>query len=242
MKLTVEASPVVLDSMKAGKSRLLQGLTLLLALFLIGFYFWQNGMILHLWQDYVAPREKVDHRIRHTTKGGDTVSTPLFNIDDYAVSISNDQFRDSLSRSKHYERNVIVHVIVGNTTVLTIYKPTKNDAYSDLSDMLALGAIKVMGEWPGSGNYVLTGRYMANPKLLFTPLQTVAIGQIITIAAEGDREWRYQVTKRQILTQGDTVWQKNLGNKPLLTLVTSDSPRPGSTLRLMVQGELYEEE
>lgn len=238
MKLTVEATPVALDPIETGKNRRLLILTLLLALFSVGFYYWQNGTLPSLWQEHVIPKVEVDHRIRYT-KEVDRSRTPLFNIDDFVAPINDDQFRDSLSRSKRYDRYMTGHVIVGNAIVLTVYRPTKTTVYSELSDMLALGAVKVMGdEWPGTGNYVLTGHYMANPKLVFTQLQTVTLGEIITIAAEGDREWRYQVTRKQVLTQDDLSWRKAAGTKPVITLITSDSPRPGSTLRLMVQGEL----
>ena len=82
MKLTVEATPVALDPIETGKNRRLLILTLLLALFSVGFYYWQNGTLPSLWQEHVIPKVEVAHRIRYT-KEVDRSRTPLFNIDDF---------------------------------------------------------------------------------------------------------------------------------------------------------------
>lgn len=238
IKLTVEPAPIALDPIEINKNRRLRNVMLLLALLLVGFFFWQNGTLPQLWQEHVVHKAPVDHRIRYT-KEVDKSRTLRFNVDDFAAPITAAQYQDSLRRSKRYDDYMTGHVYVADSTVLTVYRPPKDAAYSELSDMLSLGAVKVMGDvWPGTGNYVIVGHFMANPKHLFAPLQMVTPGQIITIAAEGDREWQYRVTKKQVLTQDDMSWRQPAGDKPVITLITSDSPRPGRALRLMVQGEL----
>ncbi len=232
MKLTVE--PVSIEG--SGQHRSFWWLVLI-ALAIGTVYLCQQRAIAHFWQTQVIPQERIDHRI-NSVKQVNNTNQYRFDLDRYALPYSEAQFRDGLKRTRQYDRYLVGLLMIKNGPSLSIDAPTNQAEYSDVSTMLGLGAVEVSRSAPGTSNYVLSSRTMDNDRLLFSPLSNVVVGQQITVAAEGDREWQYRVVEKRLISQGDTSWKESTGQTPTLTLLTANGSQSNRMRRLVVTAQV----
>lgn len=235
MKLTIEPVPIAEPVEKHWK----QWLVLLLVIIIgtVSFCSWQSGAAVKFWHTQVVPDGQIDHRV-HDDRRTVKAASLRFNINDYALPYSQAQFRAGLKNTRRYNRYLAGLLMIKNGPVLSIYAPSANADYTDISTMLGLGAVELTRSAPGTGHYILSSRTMDNDRLLFSPLKDVSVGQQITLAAEGDREWQYRVVEKRLISQADTSWQESIGATPTLTLLTANDSQSNRMHRLVITAQV----
>jgi len=89
----------------------------------------------------------------------------------------------------------------------------------------------------GKGNYALASHRMNDPKLLFTPLEQVSVGDKIYLT-DLTHVYVYQTTSKKRVSYTDTSSLDEKPKSPTVTLITCGEMN-GPT-RIVVQGELTE--
>ena len=90
----------------------------------------------------------------------------------------------------------------------------------------------------GEENYALAGHHMTNPRILFSPLQNIKLGNTIYLISKSKKVYSYRVTQKKIISKYQINYIKNIGKKRIVTLITCASGKPEEPRRIMVRGIL----
>ncbi|MDE5051750.1 class A sortase [Niallia taxi] len=103
------------------------------------------------------------------------------------------------------------------------------------NEALAIGAVTLKeSQQMGQGNYALAGHRMNNPKLLFSPLERIALGDFLYLSNE-EKEYTYRVVEKSIIESSKVEVVEDTAGMHSVTLITCYD---NGTKRLLVKGML----
>ncbi len=103
------------------------------------------------------------------------------------------------------------------------------------NEALAIGAVTLKeNQQMGEGNYALAGHRMNNPKLLFSPLERIALGDYLYLSNE-EKEYTYRVVEKSIIESSQVEVVEDTVGMHSVTLITCYD---NGTKRLLVKGML----
>lgn len=103
------------------------------------------------------------------------------------------------------------------------------------NEALAVGAVTLKeSQQMGQGNYALAGHRMNNPKLLFSPLERIALGDFLYLSNE-EKEYTYRVVEKSIIESSKVEVVEDTAGMHSVTLITCYD---NGTKRLLVKGML----
>ncbi|AMV69781.1 Sortase A, LPXTG specific [Pediococcus damnosus] len=89
----------------------------------------------------------------------------------------------------------------------------------------------------GQGNYAISGHYMTNTRILFSPLKQVKISDMIYLT-DMKKVYRYRTYSKRTVPKSEVEVLKEVAGKKVVTLITCASPATNEPNRIVVQGEL----
>lgn len=88
------------------------------------------------------------------------------------------------------------------------------------NEALAIGAVTLKeSQQMGQGNYALAGHRMNNPKLLFSPLERIALGDFLYLSNE-EKEYTYRVVEKSIIESSQVEVVEDTVGMHSVTLIT----------------------